>query len=608
MAPARSRGAVARKLAAPNKKNSNKSAPQIVHQKKAVPVDNEEILAPWTPSSYTAFKALLSARLCAAVWSNISDCDETFNYWEPTHYLMYGKGFQTWEYSPVYAIRSYTYLWLYALPGLFYSSLLQSNKVLVFYFLRCLLGLCCACCEVYFYRGVCSHFGAHVGRMTLVFLLMAAGMYVSSTAFLPSTFTMYLTMVSFGAWFLHQYEIAILATAVSSLVGWPFVAILGLPLAYDVLVNKRDFALFLKISSFSFVGVMIPLVWLDSYHYGRLVIAPANIVLYNVFSEHGPDLYGIEPWYFYFVNGFLNFNFVFIAAIVAYFVLVLLRFVLNIPRGHHLQPSLWLCLLPMYLWIVVFFTRPHKEERFLFPVYPLFCLAAAVTVDGIQKLFFHVFVIQKIRHYLDSTNWIAVVVAVLCSSLSISRAVGLYRAYHAPMETYLELSRLAADSDLSVQLSNIQTVLCVGKEWYRFPSSFFLPDGWELRFVRSEFKGQLPKPYSQLKNATKIIPENMNDRNLEEPTRYIDIQHCDYLIDSDFSEETEREPRYSHLHEVWEIVSTTPFLDSSRSPRLYRSFYIPFLTEAKCNYVSYNLLKRKEQIKKREPKKFGWRG
>ena len=56
--------------------------------------------SPWTPSPYTAFKVLLSARLAAAVWSNISDCDETFNYWEPTHHLLYGHGLQTWEYDP----------------------------------------------------------------------------------------------------------------------------------------------------------------------------------------------------------------------------------------------------------------------------------------------------------------------------------------------------------------------------------------------------------------------------------------------------------------------------------------------------------------------------
>lgn len=36
----------------------------------------------------------------------------------------------------------------------------------------------------------------------------------------------------------------------------------------------------------------IPLVAVDSYFYGKLVIAPLNILLYNVFTPHGPDLYG----------------------------------------------------------------------------------------------------------------------------------------------------------------------------------------------------------------------------------------------------------------------------------------------------------------------------
>ena len=37
----------------------------------------------WSPNIQTTFKCLASARLCAAVWNNIQDCDETFNYWEP---------------------------------------------------------------------------------------------------------------------------------------------------------------------------------------------------------------------------------------------------------------------------------------------------------------------------------------------------------------------------------------------------------------------------------------------------------------------------------------------------------------------------------------------
>lgn len=36
----------------------------------------------------------------------------------------------------------------------------------------------------------------------------------------------------------------------------------------------------------------VPLVVVDSYFYGKLVVAPLNILLYNVFTPHGPDLYG----------------------------------------------------------------------------------------------------------------------------------------------------------------------------------------------------------------------------------------------------------------------------------------------------------------------------
>lgn len=124
----------------------------------------------WSPNLQTVFKALASARLCAAVWNNINDCDETFNYWEPVthfnllnnlnliclvfklHYLVYGSGFQTWEYSPEYALRSYAYILLHALPTKLYGIILQSNRILVFYFLRCLLGFICTSLETYFYR------------------------------------------------------------------------------------------------------------------------------------------------------------------------------------------------------------------------------------------------------------------------------------------------------------------------------------------------------------------------------------------------------------------------------------------------------------------------
>jgi Alg9-like mannosyltransferase family len=79
-------------------------------------------------SPYLVFAVLVVPRLLAAQYSIIGDCDEgtiycvqstenalVYNYWEPTHYLVHGTGFQTWEYSPVYAIRSWAYIAIHAL-------------------------------------------------------------------------------------------------------------------------------------------------------------------------------------------------------------------------------------------------------------------------------------------------------------------------------------------------------------------------------------------------------------------------------------------------------------------------------------------------------------
>lgn len=53
----------------------------------------------------------------AALVTPIPDCDEVFNYWDPLHFLVYGKGQEPWEYSPDYALRSYLYLLIHGWPA-----------------------------------------------------------------------------------------------------------------------------------------------------------------------------------------------------------------------------------------------------------------------------------------------------------------------------------------------------------------------------------------------------------------------------------------------------------------------------------------------------------
>lgn len=41
---------------------------------------------------------------------------KVYNFWEPMHYLDRGYGFQTWEVSPQYAIRSWAFIVLHWWP------------------------------------------------------------------------------------------------------------------------------------------------------------------------------------------------------------------------------------------------------------------------------------------------------------------------------------------------------------------------------------------------------------------------------------------------------------------------------------------------------------
>lgn len=58
----------------------------------------------WKPELRFVLLSFFFVRLLSALFSPsfLSDCDEVMNYWEPLHYLLYGNGFQTWEYRFIF--------------------------------------------------------------------------------------------------------------------------------------------------------------------------------------------------------------------------------------------------------------------------------------------------------------------------------------------------------------------------------------------------------------------------------------------------------------------------------------------------------------------------
>lgn len=186
----------------------------------------------------TAFCIFFSANLAAAIFSPIQDCDEIFNYWEPTHYLNHGYGLQTWEYSPEYAIRSWAYTGIHAavihlarfLP--FFGS-----KVAQFYLLRVVLGLACAFCETKFFSTISRVLNPRVAIFFLMAMVFSPGMYHASIAYLPSSFAMYTTMLGYSAFMDWKDGMktaqGIFWFAVGSLLGWPFAGAIVLPFVLE---------------------------------------------------------------------------------------------------------------------------------------------------------------------------------------------------------------------------------------------------------------------------------------------------------------------------------------------------------------------------------------
>ena len=538
----------------------------------------------WLPETNTAFRILMSVNLCYALTSYISDCDETYNYWEPLHHLMYGKGMQTWEYSPLYAIRSWAYIYLHYVLTWAQFGLLNSNKVFIFYFIKICFAIVCTMCEVQFYEGVAIRFGNHVARLVLLFLAAGSGMYIAATAFLPSSFCMFTTLFVFGQWMLGNLTAAVIGVAVGAILGWPFSVALGIPLAVDIVLRRQKYFLFAKCVGIALLTVLLPSFLMDSYYYGKPVVACLNILLYNVFTEHGPDLYGTEPLSYYLLNGMLNFNLVFVCALLSIIIVPVCEGLIHLKFTGYRSPKLLLSffLSPMYIWVLIFFSQPHKEERFLFPIYPLICLNAAVSLATLLKVCY----VYKLHNYIN-LKWASIAFLSVFVVISVSRSVALFQGYHSSIDLYPQLLRVAKHNHQGGE----EVRVCVGKEWHRFPSSFFLPHNFTLHFVKSDFRGQLPQHFmASGLEGTQVIPKHFNDGNLEEKSRYVPIQSCQYLIDFDDGSSSTLEPRYSQQKQ-WKVLYQARFLSKAKSTSsLYRAFYIPLLFESRNVFGKYQLL------------------
>lgn len=228
----------------------------------------------------------------------------------------------------------------------------------------------------------------------------------------------------------------------------------------------------------------------------------------------------------------------------------------------------------------------------MYPAYPLLALNAALALHNVLAYFGN-----PDRKALVGRIPATVKLAVVCSFILMTisagalRITGLVTAYRAPLTIYEPLG--------TPEHADMEATVCLGKEWYRFPSSYFLPSNMRAKFIKSEFDGLLPAQYNEaaigfgLFPGTWLIPPGMNDENREDPGKYvrliqsygllvanhpqIDVDHCNFLIDSQFpdSQTSALEPDYISDHRTWEELQCSSFLDASRTSIIGRILWVP---------------------------------
>ncbi|KAI1775388.1 glycosyltransferase family 22 protein [Hypoxylon cercidicola] len=535
--------------------------------------------------------------MISALFAPIQDCDETFNYWEPTHYLSHGYGVQTWEYSPDYAIRSWSYIGLHAIVGNIRRLLPQSTKLAEFYFVRYALAFVCSLCQVLLFRVVSFILNPRIGLFFLMATVMSPGNFHASTAYLPSSFAMYTSILGAAAFMNWKGGLrtswGIWWFAVGGVLGWPFASALCAPFLLEeaiVLLTIRDRQVFYDATLRISRGVIAALLLLigdtaiNSFFYKKIEIVSWNIVKYNIFSKTGgPELYGTEPWTFYFRNLAINFNIWFVLALLSLPLFVIQKVVSSKNNEFLYWIRTIAFLSPFYMWLGIFTLQPHKEERFMYPMYPFIALNAALGLHVILSAFGNADPKTLVGKIPARLKLLVVMGAFLLSlDLGLARVLGVYTAYSAPLKIY---SALGAGVVGQQGLGRRGDHVCFGKEWYRFPSSYSLPRDMRAKFIRSEFRGLLPGEFSEARtgfgfwSGTWLPTKGMNDRNKEDMGKYVEIRQCSFLVDTQYPENQNplppNEPDYIADEENWRIVTCEPFLDAANTHLLARVLWIP---------------------------------
>jgi alpha-1,2-mannosyltransferase len=192
---------------------------------------------------FSLFFVILIPRFLAANRAPISDCDETFNFWEAVHHLLFRGGQQTWEQTPQFALRSWFYSAAHA--AVFQTVALAMPWMAApsnFWFLsRFVLAGMSAAVEAFaaavFLRECRKMKNMTCVYLAVAFLITSPGLFNHQISLLPTTTaaTLLLLCTSLTIFDAKYFSMVPLLAGIAILLGWPFACVAFAPILLTTL-------------------------------------------------------------------------------------------------------------------------------------------------------------------------------------------------------------------------------------------------------------------------------------------------------------------------------------------------------------------------------------
>jgi len=347
----------------------------------------------WIKFSSLLLIISISLQAIAALFTDFtSQGNEAGDYWEPLHFLLYGKGIQTWTWCLEHALRSPVQLFVLSGFGKIFQYF-GFSRYFVFYGIRLFQGTIGSLACYYFSYAVKKKFGDLISVICFLLIIFNYSvLFFMNRVNIDSTIAI-LNMFIFALWLENRVIILVAVSCFAVMLRPNYLPVFGI-IFLQILLSWEERNLWFKewalqlflycISVFLFwFGVFLAV---DSFWYRQSVLSWFNFIYFNLISNQNMTYPSSSS--FEYLDCFLRENnaVVFVGSIV----------------GWWTTSDKKIYSLPYAIYFLYIQLMSYKQEKLVYFLYPIICLYCSICIVWLLQM--RLFVVAQPESLSKSYN------------------------------------------------------------------------------------------------------------------------------------------------------------------------------------------------------------